>query len=412
MIKLEEYKISGYKNILEADLSFENVNVIIGSNNSGKSNFIQSISFINFIINVASTDDLEKYFEVGFKNTYFKKLLPTNVSLWDVPVEHTLSFSLKFSNSKTNRVFNYYLELQATENLFENKYSIKAESLDAKESNKPGQAINIFNRKWNNVKFGSKLTKTSLFQEVPEHLSVIRILKLILSSDNETYIDAVDSLNSVIKTPTFYFSNIELLKTENVDRLDLHNGRIVSFELKDEVIKLEKTDKWEIFKSALENILNIENVTVGRYSFGNDESSKKITYVLSFTHFKKEKNLTDFSDGTVLIIALITKILSSSNDIFLIEEPENSTHPRALIDLFSFLKSFSEYKQFIITSHSIAILNKTKTDNIIVSSVNEKGMSTFYNISSRTDLKKRLKQGHINFSDELFFGNLEEEEFE
>lgn len=412
MIRLEEYKLSGYKNILEANLSFENVNVIIGSNNSGKSNFIQSISFINFIINSASTDDLEKYFEHGFYKTYFKELIPLSDDFSEEPRNHSLSFSLKFSNSVTNRVFNYYLELGITEHFFDTKYSIKAESLDTKESNKPGQAINIFKRNGNKVKYGSKLTKTSLFEDVPNYFSVIRVLKFVLSSGIESYADAVNSLNSVIKTPTFYFSNLELLKTGNVDRLDFYNGRIVSFELKDEIIKLEKTDNWEIFKSALENILNIEDVVVGEFLFNEEDSNKKRRKYLTFRHFQKNKNLTNFSDGTILIIALITKVLSSNNDIFLIEEPENSTHPRALIDLFSFLKSFSEHKQFIITSHSIAILNKTKTDNIIVSSVNENGLSTFYNVADKTDLKKRLKQGHINFSDELFFGDLEEVEFE
>ncbi|MGB0879085.1 MAG: AAA family ATPase [Polaribacter sp.] len=410
MIKLEEYKLVGFKNVLDADLSFNNVNVIIGPNNSGKSNFVQSISFLNFIINTASTDDLETYFENGFHRTYFRELIPATNDIENL--QHTIGFSLKFSNSITNRIFNYFLELEATQDIFEINYKIVKESLDTKESNKPGQAIRVFKREGNKVNYGSKLTKTGLFEELPSHFSVIRILKLVLNPATKSYVDAVDSLNAIIKTPVFYFSNLELLKTENSDRLHFHNGRIVSFELEEEIIKLEKSEKWNIFKTALNNILKIENVFVREYAFADEENKEKVQKNLTFKHFNIAKNLNHFSDGTILIIALITKILSSENDIFLIEEPENSTHPKALVDLFLFLKSFSENKQFIITSHSIAILNKTKADNIIISSINENGKSVFYNIADKVDLKRRLKQGHINFSDELFFGNLNEDEFE
>ncbi|WP_025668141.1 AAA family ATPase [Aquimarina megaterium] len=415
MIKLEKYKLTGYKNIREADLSFNNINVIIGPNNAGKSNFIQSISFINFIINTASTDDLEKYFNNGFYKTHFDEIVPISDLFSNEPKDFDISFSFRFINTDTNRIFNYILEIEGKEDLFDISYKIKNESLDAKEINKPGKAESIFKRNGNKVVFGSKLSKTSLFEDVPNYFSVIRVLKLVLGIDNDSsYLDAVNSLNSIVKTPIFYFSNLELLKADNNDRLNFYNGRVVSFELEEEIIKLQTTNSWDIFKEALYDILDIHKIEVDELpSFEDDDKTKRKKHkFLSFYHFNTRKGLRNFSDGTILIIALITKVLSSKNDLFFIEEPENSTHPKALIDLFSFIKSFSENKQFVLTSHSIAILNKTKTENIIIGSVDEEGKSTLYNISNRKELKKRLKQGQINFSDELFFGNLEEEEFE
>lgn len=72
MIKIDEIKIKGYKNIESAELKLGNFNVIIGPNNSGKSNFIQSISFINYIIN-SSLDEIEKSFAKGFFTNVLKK---------------------------------------------------------------------------------------------------------------------------------------------------------------------------------------------------------------------------------------------------------------------------------------------------------------------------------------------------
>ncbi len=414
MIKIEEIKIKGYKNIECAELKLGNFNVIIGANNSGKSNFIQTISFLNYIIN-SSLDDVQKSFLKGFATTYFKEIIPIIngikvKDIKDLKRDGNIEFELTFSNSITNRIFIYFLELEWSSDIFKHEYKIKNERLDVKEPNKPGPSTNIFNRVFEIVKYGTEFSKMDVIEKIPNHFSVIRVLKII-AEVKEDYKDAIDSLNEIIKTPIFYFSHIELLKTDK-DRINAFNGRIVSFEMEQEIIALEESKKWDIFKEAVNDILNIEDANVYRY--GTDPKNDKIplTKSLLFTHHGKFKTLNQFSDGTILIIALITKILSSQNQLFLIEEPENSTHPKALVDLISFIKSFSENSQFIITSHSIAILNKTRIEDIIASSVNDNGYCDLYNISSKKELKNKLKKSRVNFSDELFFTIDDKNEFE
>lgn len=414
MIKIDEYNLSGYKNIESAQLTLNNFNVIIGPNNSGKSNFIQSISFLNHLIN-SSTDELVKNFEDGFRTTHFNEIAPLGKIQLDTSgkIKGFIDFNLKISNSKTNRIFNYHLVLLWRNKDFGVSYEIDRESLTVKDSNTPGKAISIFNRTRNKVNYGTDLSKTSLFEDLPESFSAVRILKLV--SNNEAYLDAVNSLNSVIKAPIFYFSNTELLKANSSERLSEFNGRTVSFDLEEEIIELEeKGEYWEIFKTSLNNILNIEDAYILRFG-GNGKTSKKTKdeiKMLRFRHLGITKSIRQLSDGSLLIIAITAKILSNMNSVIFIEEPENSTHPKALIDLIAFFKSFSETKQFIITSHSIAILNKTKIGDIIASSVGKSGLSEFYNVSSRKDLKKKLNQSFVNFSDELFFNDITEDEFE
>ncbi|MFZ4797434.1 MAG: AAA family ATPase [Bacteroidia bacterium] len=411
MIKIEEIKIKGYKNIESASLTFNNFNVIIGANNSGKSNFIQTISFLNYVIN-SSLDDVEKAFSNGFISTNFNDIIPKS-TFDNILVERKglISFELLFSNSETNRLFTYLLELDwSDEFLSDTVFKIKTEKLDVKELNKPGKSSIIFKREYERVKYGTEFSKMDIIEKIPNHFSVIRLLKIIAKIKDE-YKDAIDSLNSIIRTPIFYFSHIELLKAEK-ERVNAFNGRVVSFELENDIISLESNVNWDIFKDALKSILRIEDVNV--YLLGGDNKNEKIpkSKFIYFMHNKVMKSLNQFSDGTLLIIALITKILTSKNNLFLIEEPENSTHPKALIDLLFFLKSFSENVQFIITSHSIAILNKTKIEEIIASSINENGQSELFNVSSRKELKNKLKNSRVNFSDELFFNLEEKDEFE
>ncbi len=417
MIKIEEIHISGYKNIQSADLKLGNFNVIIGANNSGKSNFIQTISFLNYIIN-SSLDDVEKSFTKGLNTTYFHEIIPFNsykdlVNLDDITKykrNGIISFELKFSNTETNRVFTYYVDLDWESSFFNNEYKIKNERLEVKDINKPGSPTNIFSREFESVKYGKGYSKMDVVKKIPNYFSVVRVLKII-NDVPEDYKDALDSLNEILQTPIFYFSHIELLKSDK-ERINAFNGRIISFELENEIFRLEEGNKWSIFKNAINDILNIEDAEIFKY--GNDSKNEKIplTRILYFKNQGMVKTLNQFSDGTILIIALITKILNSNCNLFLIEEPENSIHPKALIDLMSFIKSFSENIQVVITSHSIALLNKTRIEDVIASCIGENGYCKFYNINDRKDLKNRFKKSRVNFSDELFF-NLEDiNEFE
>jgi predicted ATP-dependent endonuclease of OLD family len=411
MVKIDHIEISGYKNISSANLNLGNFNVIIGPNNSGKSNFIQTIPFLNFVIN-SSLDDVEKSFSSASYLMPFNNIIPSvnneeYLKTFDKSRSGIMKFILVFSNTVTNRVFNYNLEIDWEIQEFKSKFKIKSEKLDVKDINKPGKASTIFSREYNNVNYGSDILSKNVIKDVPVYSSVIRVLK-IFREVSEEYKDALDSLDEILKTPIFYFSHIELLRPDK-ERLNAFNGRVVAFELEKEIISLEESDKWNIFKEALKNILQIEDIRV--FVFDGKEKNM-VTKFLYFTHYQTSKTLSDFSDGTILIIALITKILSSKTNLFLIEEPENSIHPKALVDLISFIKSFSENVQFIITSHSIALINKTKIEEIIASSVDVEGSCMFYNVSSRKELKNRLKRSLVNFSDELFFSADDNTEFE
>ena len=47
--QLSKIKISGYKSIKECDLKLNNINVLIGSNGAGKSNFISAFNLLQSV---------------------------------------------------------------------------------------------------------------------------------------------------------------------------------------------------------------------------------------------------------------------------------------------------------------------------------------------------------------------------
>jgi predicted ATPase len=60
-MKLANIKIKNFKSIKELDLSLNNLNILIGANGAGKSNFISFFKFLNFLLEDELKYYLEKY---------------------------------------------------------------------------------------------------------------------------------------------------------------------------------------------------------------------------------------------------------------------------------------------------------------------------------------------------------------
>lgn len=402
MLIIDQISVSNYKNLIVENLDLKNFNVIVGPNNSGKSNFIQIFSFLNYII-TGSVDQIKADFNRGYF-LGFGDIIPS----FNSSLNGEIKISLRFSNRDSDYQYQYQISLEwekSNRHLFERPISIKNEEFDYKKANKTGPPINIFKRESNKVNFGRALKKEIGIEILPRDVSVINLLKVVSqSSKNREVKDALQALDKILKTETIYFSNLELSKSEKT-RITKYGGRTVAFDLNKEISKLSYNESlFEFFKETLKNILKIDDVLVHEFKPDDQKGEgSKIEYFVKFKYFESFGSLRDFSDGTILLIALITKILMSESDIYLIEEPENSLHPQALIDLISFFRSFEETKQFIIASHSIAIINKVKPEDTIIAQCNEDGLSQLCRVENSSALRKKLKQGFIEFSDLLFF---------
>jgi predicted ATPase len=400
MVVLDKLYVENFRNIKRADIELRDFNVIVGPNNSGKSNVLQIISYLKFIITGAQ-NEVKNYFE---ESSNYHNLIPLTDS--DAERDGETIFKLVFSSTDTNQVFGYELRLGwqiRKKEKYAYDLSINYEWLNYKDKSKPGPSSTIFERKFTDVTYGQELQRTKILEKIPSNSSVLRFLEFI-TIDNLGYTDAINNLYTILNVNTYYFSNIQLLKHKsektNIDKA----GRIISIDLKEEILKLD-SDKLEILKSILNDILKIEDIRIVNYPMFNKDETKKqeIFQFIFFTHFGSFKIYDTLSDGSILLIALITKILGSDNHIFFIEEPENSLHPGALVKLINFLRSYGSENQFIIATHSLVVLNVINPDNTIVACVDEKGKSDFQNITNIKDLKKKFKESFLDFSDYIFY---------
>lgn len=71
------------------------------------------------------------------------------------------------------------------------------------------------------------------------------------------------------------------------------------------------------------------------------------------------------SDGTLRLTGLtLPAYLADLQGIFLIEEPENGIHPRAVATAFDSLSSMYE-SQVLLATHSLMVLNAAEMDDML-----------------------------------------------
>ena len=427
MIKIEHISVKNYKNIHEADLPLTDFNVIVGPNNSGKSNFLGVLGFLNFIVN-GDLNEVEDMFDKAGKDYSTNKY----TSEQGINSPNT-KIDLQYSNSETGYLFKYSLEidwgkrekdsrpiinggslqLRGADIFSEERGKIIYESFSYKKRNVTGVFKNIFKKEDGKVDFSKEIKVGESLKSLGntrEYISFLRLLALFTHSPKQKNIPffAFDYLNSIITSPVMYFSNIEFHKP-NDQRVRNFGGREIAFDLEKD-IQESGLIKNKMYIKALWEILKIQRITVSPRSYKLDITGAQTDYNCTVQQFGNVKFLSELSDGTILLIAFITKLFSSKQDILLIEEPENSIHPKALKDLINLLKSFTEHKQFIIASHSEPIINMIQPEDIIIADIQKDGQAIMSRFDGKElkELRKRLR--YISFSDELFYGDAPEDE--
>jgi predicted ATPase len=125
------------------------------------------------------------------------------------------------------------------------------------------------------------------------------------------------------------------------------------------------------YVEACRNILGFEISTL---ALGG---GKKAVY---FVHNLEYIPLTAMGEGVANILGLITDLCVAEGNIFLIEEPENDIHPKALKALLRLIIEKSKSNQFFVSTHS----------NIVMKYLGGATESKIFNISN--DLRDSKRQ--------------------
>ena len=320
---INNIKIVGYKSIKTLDLDLMPINVLIGSNGVGKSNFISFFKLVNNIyerrlenysltkgaesllhFGSKSTNQIDGYLEFNNTNAYAFSLTPTD--------NNTLFLMYERRGFNGRKGSQYRL----------NKWVFKDIGINAKESSLKTKGGGIEN--WVNSYLNS--LKLYHFHDTGDKSSLRTPAEL---NDNVTLNEDGDNL------PAFLYY-LQEKKNKHFKRIE-------------QVIK-SIAPYFERFELRPDRI-NEERINLEWREVNHPDSLF---------------NAKHLSDGTIRFIALATLLMQPDlPKVIIIDEPELGLHPVAINTLAGLMKKASGQSQIIISTQSVNLVSNFEPEEII-----------------------------------------------
>lgn len=333
MTKLDKIRVTGYKSLLNIDLALNNLNVLIGANGSGKSNFISLFKLLNQVVEsnlqtyVGQSGGADALLSFGRKHTD-----AVNISLAFGPNKYTAKFvpttddTLIFSEEYCSYTYptGYTFDVGLGSGTRETGLLTEAKQFPGRIADTVLKAM----RSW----------KVYHFHDTSESAKVKQTGEI---NDNLRLRPDASNLAA-------FLFRLQSRHPENYTRIVQTIRLMVPF-----------FEDFNLHPSALnENRIRLEWREKGSDAFFDAHA---------------------LSDGTIRFMCLATLLLQPHLPAtILIDEPELGLHPYAITLLAGLLRSAATRTQVIVSTQSVSLVNQfVAEDIIIVDKDNEAGGSIF-----------------------------------
>lgn len=440
-MELKSLMVENFKSFEKISIDLNDLNIFIGSNSSGKSNFVQIFKFLQDLnkhnldiaiskqggvdylrnINIANSKPLkiklssnnsemfpisnkknENMIGIVYKTNYsfsinFKDRDEPYDILQDELELHVIFIDMdSFSESSHSDELNNILKTLKTYDMNKNETKISNTEILGnniiKVSNKSGKLSLEFENE--------NLAKEDLFPKAILEYAESDLKRESSSLLIETVISKIPiSWGEHITDISFYDFDPKSCKTaaKLTDNIPLkENGENLSIIL-EHILKNEKKKKkfFNLLNDLLPSIKNmdIKDFVDNSRIFELRESYSKENYIPASL----------VSDGSSNIIALIVALYFQRGDLIFIEEPERNIHPKLLSKVVEMMKDSSKHHQIFTTTHNPEMLKYINPENIYFISRDNNGYSTITKPLEEEDLKPLIEEIGI---EELFIDDI------
>lgn len=331
---ISQIHLSGYRSIKKSNLQFENINVFIGANASGKSNFMSFFQMLQFYLNNA--EGLAEY--VGRHGG-------SEILLFYGPKEtNSIIADLYFQTAKGVNRYQVELEQAAGGNLF-----FKEEQLCFSSSNIAAPA-NLFS-----LGSGGKSSRLlQIGQQDPEYAHYFKTIHTIKSIMRQWkfYQFHDTSANSFIRRPSH---------KDDSSYLKSNGGNLPSFL---SMLRDEYNPNYEFIIDMMREIFPFIQEIILESDYSSDYVNLRWT---EKGHPSYIMQASQMSDGAIRALAIIA-LLSQPHlpPLLCIDEPELGLHPQAISIIGDLIKAVAHRSQVIISTQSTELVDCFDPEDIVI----------------------------------------------
>lgn len=133
------------------------------------------------------------------------------------------------------------------------------------------------------------------------------------------------------------------------------------------------------FKDILTSSIDYSVRSGGRI---RQRKREKSLVIPQFTIGKHELSPNQLSEGTFKTITLLFYLITESSSILLIEEPEVCVHHGLLSSIIELIKTYSQSKQIVISTHSDFVLDQVAPENVFTTTRTHEAGTTIKHITN------------------------------
>lgn len=378
---ISKIKINNFRNFSNLEVNLhEGLNVIVGPNNVGKSNFIKTINFLGIDPNSqSSVDDFNKYYL--HENIDTLKIEPPNIEI-EYTFEHDIDFNEE--DSAFSKLASILIVDPLTGNIEsneENKAHLVAKtrlvySYDVKE----------------------KETYLDEMSSVSDFKGLYKVLQKLENGFKWNFYNITTGEIIDRKIINNLFEIDEISATRTVDRITEHSQKYVNqkikdknintFDIKQDITTTIRT-KLESVKTEINNDINEDQNQIG-ITNGKNKFVSNFVFdgeLSSFFTYELEDDKLGFSlplnynglgyNNLIYMRNLLKQKRNNDYNIILLEEPEAHLHPNMQYKLLAYIENLKSQRlddadiknQIIVTTHSSNITANLPLENIIIFSI-------------------------------------------
>lgn len=352
---IERIFIENYKSIRNAEIGLKNLNVLIGSNGVGKSNFISFFELVQAMLNqrlgryILGRGGIDRILYQGrHQSKYIRSL---------IDFKNTNAFFFKLLPSDNNKAFIEY---------------------SGDYFNTRGESTKDYEGKWNKTQWDNSVEESGILYSSKWRAGYLRSF---LSSFTVYHFHDT-SMNSPMR---------QACKIGDNERLRHDASNLAAY-----LYRLQESEP-KVFRMIEGVIRSVVPFFKGFKLRQSPLSPDFITLEWEEEDSDMYLDASSFSDGTLRYIALVVLLLQPDlPETIIIDEPELGLHPAAINKLAALVRRASMHKQIILATQSVNLVNCFEPQDIIVVDRKEK----------QTVFKRLDEEGLAAWIDEYNVGDM------